>query len=313
MPAPDELMSSVQLSHVVQVLDIAKTQPFGAPSVYTAEAFGVVAGSIGIAAAFTACIDCFEYIQFGRYFGRDYQTSFLQLSFARNRLTRWGEAVNVYTDPKLGRPHAKSNELELVRKSLQQLLFLFSETEKISRKHKLNTKSRDILPTFSREDMDPTAQILASKLEDLTIRRQKGSNMFKLTSWALYHKSELEGLVPSITALLDGIERAFPLSNSLELARVEIKEIGSKNALELIHKTAQGIDDITCNAARESMSGHRYLNVSVKGKAHTGDAFAADWTGKAEGASHVCDGIEVDKDGKALIGNKYGGKDFWVD
>jgi len=61
-PAPDELMSPVQLSHVVRVLDVAKSQAFGAPSLVMAEAFGVVAGSVGIAAAFTACIDCFEYI-----------------------------------------------------------------------------------------------------------------------------------------------------------------------------------------------------------------------------------------------------------
>lgn len=30
-----------------------------------AEAFGIAA-AVGIATAFTACVDCFEYIQFGR-------------------------------------------------------------------------------------------------------------------------------------------------------------------------------------------------------------------------------------------------------
>jgi hypothetical protein len=39
-----------------------------------AEPFGTVAGAIGIASSFTACVDCFEYVQFGRYFGRDFQT-----------------------------------------------------------------------------------------------------------------------------------------------------------------------------------------------------------------------------------------------
>ena len=59
-----------------------------------AEPFGIVAGAVGIAAAFTACVDCFEYIQLGRHFGRDYQTDLLSLNCARLRLTRWGQAVN---------------------------------------------------------------------------------------------------------------------------------------------------------------------------------------------------------------------------
>jgi hypothetical protein len=55
------------------------------------------------------------------------------------------------------------------------------------------------------------------------------------------------------------------------------------------------------------------LNVVIKGKAQTGDAFSSGWKGEARRASHNYDGVEVDKDGKALIGNKYGEKDFWDD
>ena len=50
----------------------------------------------------------------------------------------------------------------------------------------------------------------------------------------------------------------------------------------------------------------------IKGKSQTGDALSSDWKGKAAEASHTYDGVEVDKEGKALIGNKYGGMDFWV-
>jgi hypothetical protein len=79
------------------------------------EPFSVIAGTIGISSAFTACVDCFEYIQFGRHFGRDIQTDLLAISCARLRLSRWGEAVNIYDDPKLGRrdrdrdPHCKGH------------------------------------------------------------------------------------------------------------------------------------------------------------------------------------------------------------
>src|SRR5438552_4123218 len=63
-----------------------------------AEPFGIVAGAIGISSAFTASVDCFEYIQLGCHLGRDFQTDLLAISCARLRLTHWGESVNIYND-----------------------------------------------------------------------------------------------------------------------------------------------------------------------------------------------------------------------
>ena len=83
-----------------------------------AEPFGIAAGAIGIAAAFTACVDCFGYVQLGRHFGRDFQTDLLALNCARLRLTRWGQAVNIYEDPNLGRPDAKPAEIQTAKDTL---------------------------------------------------------------------------------------------------------------------------------------------------------------------------------------------------
>jgi hypothetical protein len=80
-----------------------------------AEPFGIVASAISIASAFTACVDCFEYVQFGRHFGRDFETSQLALNYARLRLIRWGESVNIYNNPKLGRQDATMTEIQLIK------------------------------------------------------------------------------------------------------------------------------------------------------------------------------------------------------
>lgn len=37
-----------------------------------AKVFGVIAGALNVAALFNNCIDCFEFVQLGRRFGRDY-------------------------------------------------------------------------------------------------------------------------------------------------------------------------------------------------------------------------------------------------
>jgi len=279
-----------------------------------AEPFGIVAGAIGLATTFTACIDCFEYIQFGRHFGRDFQTDQLVLSCARLRLTRWGESVNIYDDPKLGRPDATAKEIQVAKDTLLQILVLFANTEGISKKYKLTAKAGEDLSTFSTGDMDSTVVALNNKMKGLAIKRQRGSRLLKLTSWALYHRSEFKDLLEQIISLIDNIEKLFPAPETqITLVRQDAAEIGDKQSLELIENIAKGVDSLLQTAAQEVLTGHQYLNVVIRGQAQTGDAYSSDWRGSAIGLSHQYNSIEVEKGGKALIGNKYGGKDFWDD
>jgi hypothetical protein len=214
----------------------------------------------------------------------------------------------------LGRPDAKPAEIQTAKDSLFQILVLFAETEKISKKYRLNARTGDDLSTLSNDDIDPAILSLNNKMKALAIKRQKGSSLLKTASWALYHRSELKELISNITSLIDNLERIFPaLETQLALVKQETAEIHSQQALELVETSARGVDDTFCAAARESLTGHQYLGVIVRGKAQTGDVFSSDWKGGAVGAHHVYNGVEVDPDGKALIGNKYGGKDFWDD
>jgi hypothetical protein len=279
-----------------------------------AEPFGIAAGAVGIAAAFTACVDCFGYVQLGRRFGRDFQTDVLTLSCARLRLTRWGQAVNIYEDPKLGKPDATPAEVQTAQDSLYQILLLFANTEKISKKYKLNATAGGDLSRLLTDDIDPAIMALNNKMRELAIRRQKGNSVLKTASWALYHRSEFKKLIENITSLIDNVETLFPAPQSqLALVKQETAEIQDKQALGLVEGAAQDVDDLLQAAAKEALTGHQYLNIVIKGKAQTGDAFSSDCAGETRGASHKYDGVEVDKDGKALIGNKYGGKDFWDD
>jgi hypothetical protein len=55
---------------------------------------GLVIGAVSFAGLFTNCVDCFEYVQLGRSFGRDYQRALLRLDIVKLRLSRWTDAVN---------------------------------------------------------------------------------------------------------------------------------------------------------------------------------------------------------------------------
>jgi hypothetical protein len=85
-------------------------------------------------------------------------------------------------------------------------------------------------------------------------------------------------------------------------------------SLTLVESAAEGIDAALLDAANEARTGHKYANIEIRGQARTGDAYAGDWKGNmGEAASHTYDGVMVGNGAKALMGNKYGGKDFWDD
>lgn len=53
-----------------------------------AEAAGLAASVIALAGLFNNTVECFEFIQLGRNFGKNFQTSQLKLDNARLRLSR---------------------------------------------------------------------------------------------------------------------------------------------------------------------------------------------------------------------------------
>ena len=278
-----------------------------------AEPFGIVAGVVSVSTAFTACVDCFGYIQFGRHFGRDFPTDQLSLNCARLRLTRWGQAVDIYNDPKLGKPEAPATEIQTAKDTLLQILALFADSKDISKKYKIRAKAGDDLTLLPATGVNPTLSALENTMEQLAIKRQKGIHILKLTSWALYRRSQLKDLIESITSLIDNLENFFlHLKPKSPLPDRKLWRCAIANLLGHL-ETAKAVDSMLGKSAQEALAGHQYLNVGVRGQAQTGDAYSNDWKGNAVGASHTYDGVEVEKDGKALVGNKYGGKDFWDD
>ncbi len=123
-----------------------------------ADVFSIVASAVSIAAVFTTCVDCFEFVHLGRHFGRDFQTSLLRLSCARLRLTRWGKAVDIYHDPRFGET---TPETQLVKDTLLQILVLFERSAKVSARYKYSPKSSQLhdMAVGTRAHTEPCWQI----------------------------------------------------------------------------------------------------------------------------------------------------------
>lgn len=214
----------------------------------------------------------------------------------------------------MGRSDATAPEIQTVKETLYQILVLFADSAKISQQYKLSATTDEDLFVCLSDDMDSVFVALSNKMRELAIKRQKRSSILKITQWALYRRSEFQRFIKGISSLIDNIENIFPAPQAqVALIRQEAAELYDRRVLELIESITEDIDNLLQNAVKEALSGHRYLNVLIKGKAQAGDAVSSDWHGKAVGMSHTYDGVVVDNDGKALMGNKYGGKDFWDD
>src|SRR4051794_37650955 len=119
-----------------------------------AEIFGIVAGTLNIAALFNNCLDCFEYIQLGRHFGRDYQTCQLRLDIAKARLGRWGQAININEDPRFATDVPADNSAQLVHSILEEVTLLFLAAYKTSKRYEASAEQQDLV-LCKDDDMKP--------------------------------------------------------------------------------------------------------------------------------------------------------------
>jgi hypothetical protein len=102
---------------------------------------------------------------------------------------------------------------------LFQILVLFADTERISKKYKLKLGDGEDLSVFTADEMDPMIMAFNNKMRELAIKRQKGSNVLKTISWALYYRSELKELISNISSFIDNLEKLFLAPQMLALAR----------------------------------------------------------------------------------------------
>ncbi|PSN61267.1 hypothetical protein BS50DRAFT_562753 [Corynespora cassiicola Philippines] len=206
------------------------------------EASSLAIGTVTLAGLFNNAVDCFEYVQLGRNFGTNFQTSLLKLDNARLRLSRWGQAVglsgSVEHARSLQESSVKIEDIPKAEKVLGQILELFVESEKISARYKIsvgaNSSNTAILDANA--DLDAVGQYLHEKMRKLCINRQNGSTLRHKARWALYEEKRLHRLIEDIIELIDDLVGLFPAIEEAQrkLCEAEVSEIGAESLSTLI-------------------------------------------------------------------------------
>lgn len=280
-----------------------------------AEIFGVAAGAASVAALFSECVDCFEYIQLGRHFGQDYESSRLKLDIAQARLSRWGAAVAVYDDSRFATTPPPDASTQLAHSILEEIGSLFQSAQKTSKRYALGANS-DALAVWQDGDLQPVAQQVHQHLAQTIRRRQKQTSLAKKTAWALYDGKRFAQLVDQIAGFVDELEKLWPVEAACRrLARADIEDVHGEAPLAAIRDVGEGVDQVLVEAAKQKgmeLAGKNHagqIGTQDEARVRIGHEFAASFGGLAtvDHTTNTTDSIDAKNQSRVHIGTSYGG------
>lgn len=240
-----------------------------------ANILGIATGVAGMTGLFNTGLECFDKIQHGRHFGKDFSAHDLRLAMLKLRLARWGEAVQLYDDPLLGRADATEHEIQKARDILGEIHHLFEQSETISDRYQYGSTAPNGYQTpvyASPLDLD----LLKDTASSMAKSRQKGASLVKLATWSIRDKTRYEELIAKSASFIDQLENLFPASDRVtSLAVTDTQELvrksnlGSREVeiLKVIRSIAVNTDSHMEEAAGSEIAakeGHKFKEVVTK-------------------------------------------------
>ena len=243
-----------------------------------AEAAGLAVGVVALAGLFNTTVECFEFVQLGRTFGKDFQTSQLKLDSARLRLSRWGKSLGLDEDVQSvaslqGRFGSEAN-VKHAEALLGQIVELFADSEGVSNTFKSRASPQDDnLAVYSpQRDLDPAMAKLHNQMRQLAIDRQVRSGVRQKAKWALYQEKHFRRLIEDITELVDSLVGLFPAvqEQQRKLCDMEVSSIGEGEGLSLLKEVAVVQDRMLEQAIDSARVGAESHRISFSGSHNTG-------------------------------------------
>lgn len=269
----------------------------------------------GIPGILTSFVDCFDYIQLGRKFGRDYEDSILKLELERLRLSRWGEKVHI----NLADPNYMQIQLELnscsdtgrAREILTLVLDLFRDCEKVANRYRVK-KIAVLAPTSSVARDEPVS--FYQRARGLSMKqRQRGTSILKKTIWVLYDQKYLKELLKELGEMIEKLEEMFPAKGeeSYSGMKPDREESNNKDHERLeISKQNCGSSD---NDVSKPSKGHEYYNMKVEGNAQVYHGDLLTPGDSSRGRSHLYNNFVIGGNAKVRLGNvQTGGTALWI-
>ncbi|USP81614.1 hypothetical protein yc1106_08888 [Curvularia clavata] len=226
-----------------------------------AETAGLVVGVVALASLFNNTVECFEFVQLGRAFGKDFQTSQLKLDNARLRLSRWGKSLSLEDDVRdivsLQQRFGSEANVKHAEALLGQIVDLLADTEGVSNKYRSRAGPQDSsLAVYDPQtDLDLATAKLHEKMRQLAIERQNRSSIRQKAKWALYQEKHFRRLIEDITDLVNDLGTLFPATQQTqrELCDMEVSAIGEGEGISILREIAATQDKLLEQAITKAM------------------------------------------------------------
>jgi hypothetical protein len=222
-----------------------------------ANPFGLNFEQATIADTFATCVACFDYV----LSGDSHRRAALRLRILRLRLGRWGEAVNIYHDLKLGQANPDPEDIEEIKATLVKLIALFENSNEEADGHRLSISDGvQHLPT------------LFKVLAEMETKRPRHPGLLSPRGLVLGGQPEL--LVRDACACIDKLEECFPAAQrQQELCNKEKADIKDASVLQTLQKEARGFDPWISPARKIAFHGAAESNIGVQlGSAYAGSS-----------------------------------------
>ncbi|KAF4535098.1 uncharacterized protein LTHEOB_12835 [Lasiodiplodia theobromae] len=239
---------------------------------------------------FLACVECFELIQLGRSFGKDFERSLLRLRVTKLRFVRIGSCKGIALDnPEATLPERMSDDEgteETVKKLIAQIITQFSTTSSICDRYKGDDKSVGEAGDVKDENI---LQLL-QKVHDQAQIRQNRTNFRRKVAWVCYEKGHLDRMLDSINIDINNLSYFLETGNQENqhaIQEVNTIKTGAKDPdslLSILKEVADGTDAALRVAAGNALDsgGHRYQNNYLE---KCDNVTYGDWVGSGATAS----------------------------
>jgi len=288
------------------------------------EIAGVVIGGVSLATLFEVCMKCFDYIDTGRQYGKDYQRFALSMRSLELRLSRWWDIARLGA----GEAHMSEDEKNLIKDLLGEIQSDLEDAQKRAHKYK---------PTLT-DDGSIWLETLANRFQRQANIRQRRTPLGKVVRWALRDQmkcrrlientdnavGQLEGVLPQ-TAPGSQLTHQAAVEDAQQLIQpTETEEPAAANATPVV----ENLRDATENdrvlqqvleiVAKQASSGDEIRNIFTSGKARVelDDFVASGYTGPAPAERQhrrVLQDVNTSGEGRLRVGKTYGGKGVFDD
>ena len=176
--------------------------------------------SIGLASLFSTCIQCFDYIDSAKSYGRDFELLTTKLEIQKTRLLMWGQSAGVaFVDGPIERLWWWDSPLcrPVIQSILECIHVLFEDTRRLSNRYGPR-QSKEARAQPNHKAAFDLFSIFKVRMEE----RQRQAGVASKARWAIHDKAKFKNLIDDLGHFIDGLEQ---ITNSIDTERRRKKSL----------------------------------------------------------------------------------------